>query len=74
MNELKKEKRIKELENIIRKKNVIINSTHDGLISVDEEGRIELFNDAAEKMFALDRKEVLNNKVEDVIPNTRLHP
>jgi len=73
MNELKKEKRIKELENIIRKKNVIINSTHDGLISVDEEGRIELFNDAAEKMFALDRKEVLNNKVEDVIPNTRLH-
>ena len=73
MNELNKEKRIKELENIIRKKNVIINSTHDGLISVDEEGRIELFNDAAEKMFALDRKEVLNNKVEDVIPNTRLH-
>jgi PAS domain S-box-containing protein len=73
MNEINKEKRIKELENIIRKKNVIINSTHDGLISVDEEGRIELFNDAAEKMFALDRKEVLNNKVEDVIPNTRLH-
>ncbi|HKL13575.1 MAG TPA: sigma-54-dependent Fis family transcriptional regulator [Halanaerobiales bacterium] len=68
-----KEKRVQELKNIIRKKNVIINSTHDGLISVDDKGRIELFNDAAEKMFALDRKEVLNKKVEEVIPNTRLH-
>ncbi|MFO7814422.1 MAG: sigma-54-dependent Fis family transcriptional regulator [Halanaerobiales bacterium] len=68
-----KEKRIEKLKNVIRKKNVIINSTHDGLISVDEEGKIELFNDAAENMFALDRKEVLNEKVEEVIPNTRLH-
>ncbi|MCF8008804.1 MAG: sigma-54-dependent Fis family transcriptional regulator [Halanaerobiales bacterium] len=65
--------RIKELKNKIRKKNVIINSTHDGLISVDHEGKIELFNDAAEKMFALDRKEVLNKQVKKVIPNTRLH-
>jgi len=70
---LKETNEIEELKNIIRKKNVIINSTHDGLISVDEEGRIELFNDAAEKMFALDRKEVLNEKIEEVIPNTRLH-
>jgi len=73
MSKKNKEARIKELKNIIRKKNVIINSTHDGLISVDENGRIELFNDAAENMFALDRKEVLNKKVEEVIPNTRLH-
>jgi len=69
---LKEANEIEELRNIIRKKNVIINSTHDGLISVDEEGRIELFNDAAEKMFALDRKDVLNEKVREVIPNTRL--
>jgi len=66
-------KTIEDLKNIIRKKNVIINSTPDGLISVDEEERIEIFNNAAENMFALDRKDVLNKKVEKVIPNTRLH-
>jgi len=73
MSEISREKKIEELKNKICKKNVIINSTHDGLISVDKEGRIELFNDAAEKMFGLDRKDILNKKIKDVIPDAKLH-
>ena len=57
----------------IIKKDVIINSTHDGMIAIDSNYRVELFNQAAEEILQIPRKQVINKDVRDVIPNTRLH-
>ncbi len=65
-----------ELERLRRenlKKDVIINSTHDGMIAIDSDYRVELYNQAAEKILNIPRQEVLKRHVRDVIPNTRLH-
>ncbi|MFW5855784.1 MAG: sigma 54-interacting transcriptional regulator [Bacillota bacterium] len=65
--------KIDYLDNLNRKKDVIINSTHDGLISIDSKGKVELFNEAAADIMDLDREEVIGKDVREVIPNTRLH-
>ena len=65
--------RLKYLDHLNRKKDVIINSTHDGLISIDKTGRIELFNSAAAEIMDLSKDEVIGRDVREVIPNTRLH-
>jgi len=65
-----------ELERLRReniKKDVIINSTHDGMIAIDSDYCVELFNQAAEDILGISREDVLNEDVREVIPNTRLH-
>ena len=56
-----------------RKKDVIIDSTHDGLIAVSSDYKVELFNRAAEEILNLKRENILGRDVREVIPNTRLH-
>jgi PAS domain S-box-containing protein len=51
---------------------IILNSTHDGMIAVDADGVITLFNRAAERIFGLKAGAVIGRKAADVIPNTRL--
>jgi PAS domain S-box-containing protein len=65
--------RLKYLDNLNRKKDVIINSTHDGLISIDKTGSIELFNSAAAEIMDLSKDKAIDKDVRGVIPNTRLH-
>ena len=65
--------RLKYLDNLNRKKDVIINSTHDGLISIDKMGSVELFNSAASEIMDLNKENVIGKDVREVIPNTRLH-
>ncbi|MBA4548530.1 sigma-54-dependent transcriptional regulator [Thermoactinomyces intermedius] len=50
----------------------ILDSTHDGMIAVNKEARITLFNRAAEKMIGTSAANVLGKKIEDVIPKSRL--
>jgi PAS domain S-box-containing protein len=50
----------------------IINSTHDGMIAVNKEGRITLFNRAAERMIGVKPHDALGKPVTEVIPNSRL--
>jgi PAS domain S-box-containing protein len=59
------QKRQRELE-------AIINSTHDGMIAVNKEGRITLFNRAAERMIGVKPHDALGKPVTEVIPNSRL--
>lgn len=56
-----------------RELEVIINSTHDAMIAVDQSGRVTLFNAAAERITGLRQQEVIGRLAQDVIPNTRLH-
>jgi len=51
---------------------LIINSTHDGIIAVDRRGKISLFNRAAETITGRSSEEVVGRDVQDVIPDSRL--
>ena len=53
--------------------NTIIDSMHNGLISVNEEGNIVLFNTAAESLFQLSREQVVGKPVMSVVPQSRLN-
>ena len=53
--------------------NTIIDSMHNGLISVNEEGDIVLFNTAAESLFGLKRDQVVGKPVLSVVPQSRLN-
>jgi PAS domain S-box-containing protein len=51
----------------------ILNSTHDGMIAVNNSGIVTLFNKAAERITGLKAGDVLGREALQVIPNTRLH-
>jgi PAS domain S-box-containing protein len=51
----------------------ILNSTHDGMIAVNGEGIVNLFNWAAENITGLKASEIIGRLAVDSIPNTRLH-
>lgn len=55
-----------------RARDVILDSTHDAMLAVDAEGRVTLFNRAAEALTGLKREDVLGRRVTDVIPSSRL--
>jgi len=51
----------------------IIDFSYSGIIAIDEKGIVQVYNPIAESIFGIPRKEVLNRKVEEIIPNTRLN-
>ncbi|HEY8889548.1 MAG TPA: sigma 54-interacting transcriptional regulator [Clostridium sp.] len=50
----------------------IINFIHDGIIAIDQEGRITIFNSIAEKIFQISGEEAVGKKVEWVVKGTKL--
>ncbi len=50
----------------------ILDSMHDGMIAVNNQARITLFNRAAERMIGISVNSVLGRKITEVIPNSRL--
>src|SRR5208283_3808673 len=52
---------------------IILDSTHDGMIAVNEAGIVTLFNKAAGRITGLDGNKIAGHLAADVIPNTRLH-
>jgi len=56
-----------------RELDIILDSTHDGMIAVDRAGIVTLFNRAAERITGLRSEAVIGHRVQEVIPNTRLH-
>lgn len=46
----------------------LIAAAHDGIISMDQEGRIVLFNDAAQRIFLRSAREMLGRSPEDLMP------
>ncbi|MFF0826902.1 sigma 54-interacting transcriptional regulator [Brevibacillus sp. NPDC003359] len=56
-----------------RERETMLDSTHDAIIGVNRQGIITLFNKAAERLMGIEASEVLDTKVAERIPNTRLH-
>ncbi|HMM21010.1 MAG TPA: sigma-54-dependent Fis family transcriptional regulator [Selenomonadales bacterium] len=51
----------------------ILNSTHDGMLAVDEKGIIILLNTAAERLLEISAAESYGRPAKEVIPGSRLH-
>jgi PAS domain S-box-containing protein len=67
-----KESLISKLKNETYKHDIIFNSTHDGMIVVDENANIVLFNKSAEEITGYKREDVVGKHVYEVIPGSQL--
>lgn len=63
---------IEQLKNYYSKQEIILNSTHDGMIAIDDRSIVTLINKSAEKMIGLNKRVVLGKRIEDVLPNSQL--
>jgi len=61
-NEMKKTRRIKS----------IIDSAYEGIISINQEGKIDTFNNSAEKIFNLEAYKVIGEDITDLLPELGL--
>lgn len=67
-----KEILISKLKNESDKQELIFNSTHDGMVAIDETGKIIVFNRSAERMIECDKSQAIGKHIEEVIPNSKL--
>ncbi|SDK76471.1 sigma 54-interacting transcriptional regulator [Halanaerobium congolense] len=61
-----KEKKEKE------KLKTILDFAQEGIIAIDKDGIVNVFNPQAEKLFNLNQHNVINYRADEVLPNTRL--
>jgi PAS domain S-box-containing protein len=67
-----KEHLIDEVKNENFKRNLILNSTDDGMVGIDTSETIILFNRSAEKMIGISADEALGKHIYEVIPKSEL--
>ncbi|WP_147802859.1 sigma-54 interaction domain-containing protein [Alkalicoccus halolimnae] len=67
-----KNKLIESLRSQNNKLHKIVNTTHDGMIAIDEQASITLMNKSAEDMTGLSAEEVLGSNIKEVMPTSRL--
>jgi PAS domain S-box-containing protein len=67
------EQLLRRLETKERERDVMLDSTHDGMLAVNARGMVTLCNRSAEQLMSIQRDAVLGRLAEEVIPNTRLH-
>ncbi|WP_102274634.1 sigma-54 interaction domain-containing protein [Cytobacillus massiliigabonensis] len=67
-----KEKLISSIENETYKRDLIFNTTGDGMIGINQDSEIILFNRSAEKMTGIKAKEAIGRPINQIISNTRL--
>ena len=52
---------------------LILDATYDGMVAINEQGIIHVFNTAAQRILGIAAKDMLGRRAIDVIPSTRLH-
>ncbi|PGM95080.1 sigma-54 interaction domain-containing protein [Bacillus cereus] len=67
-----KEGLIGKLEEQTQQGNLILNSTHDGMIVIDQEGQVRLFNKSAERIIGYKKEEAIGKYILEVIPTSKL--
>ena len=51
----------------------ILDCAYEGILAIDEHGKVDIYNTAAERIFGVEAAKVIGRNVEEAIPNTRLH-
>ncbi|MFJ8067663.1 sigma 54-interacting transcriptional regulator [Peribacillus sp. NPDC096447] len=67
-----KNRLISKLENTSAKMDLILNTTSEGMVVIDHEGFIIMFNDSAERATDTKREDVIGRHIKDFIPSTGL--
>ncbi|EOP35678.1 sigma 54-interacting transcriptional regulator [Bacillus cereus] len=67
-----KESLIGKLEEQTQQGNLILNSTHDGMIVIDQEGQVRLFNKSAERITGYKKEGAIGKYILEVIPTSKL--
>ena len=67
-----KEDLIHQLTSESFKRDLIFNSTDDGMVGIDDQGIVMLFNKSAERMIGKHQEEVMGLHISEVIPESRL--
>jgi PAS domain S-box-containing protein len=67
-----KERLISELETRQRDLELVLNSTHDGMIGINADGYVTLFNSAAKRLTGISIQNALGRRVEEVISDSKL--
>jgi PAS domain S-box-containing protein len=67
-----KQRLITELSDQSKKQDLILDSTHDGMIAIDVNEDITLFNKSAEKMTGINQHQVIGKNVLKYIPSSML--
>lgn len=65
-----------EITKLYHEKMGILDAIHEGLVAIDQEGRITLMNDSALQILGFNKDEmknqVIGRDIEEIIPNTRM--
>ncbi|WP_017727033.1 sigma-54 interaction domain-containing protein [Halalkalibacterium ligniniphilum] len=71
---LTKEKQtlIQQMKQHVSLQETILDSTHDGMIAIDKNGKVLLFNRAAEQMSEIRAAEAIGKHIQDVLPSSQL--
>ncbi len=67
-----KQRLISELQKRQRDLELVLNSTHDGMIGVDASGVVTLFNLAAARLAGVKVVDALGRNIEDIVPGSKL--
>ncbi|WP_285768861.1 sigma 54-interacting transcriptional regulator [Peribacillus sp. SI8-4] len=67
-----KNRLINKLENASAKMDLILNTTSEGMVVIDQDGSIVMFNDSAERAANMKRKNVIGRQIKDLVPSTGL--
>lgn len=67
-----KEELIHKHQNALYQQELIFNATNDGMLGIDANGTVILFNQRAEEMMGIKKENVLGKYVMEVIPESRL--
>lgn len=53
--------------------NTVLNCIYDGIIIVDQEARIIVFNNVAEQLLGFEKIDAIGKRIEEIYPNTKLY-
>ncbi|MCL5981488.1 MAG: sigma-54-dependent Fis family transcriptional regulator [Firmicutes bacterium] len=56
----------------VERLDTVLNSTYDGIVAIDADGRVTMFNAASERLLGHSAKAVLGRHVNEVVPGTTL--
>jgi PAS domain S-box-containing protein len=51
---------------------IVLNSTYDGIVAIDEDGKVTVFNEAAGRILGHPPEKIIGKPIIEFIPNTRL--